>query len=102
MKKIENWRWIKSYKPAPNLKGILCKSEFTGKKQGENCNKVLKCKDPRCGTCPCIKETSSIKFDEENEFKITADMNCAFYNLIYSIPCNGCIQNTSRPDRRHC
>ena len=46
--------------------------------------------DPRCGTCPYIKETSSIKFSEDNDFKITADMNCASNNLIYCITCNGC------------
>ena len=39
MKKIMNCRIIKSYKQAPNLKSILCKSEFTRKKQGENSNK---------------------------------------------------------------
>ena len=50
MKKILNCRWIKRYKQAPNLETILCKSEFTRKKQGENSNKVSKCRDPRCGT----------------------------------------------------
>ena len=86
MKKIvSSYRWIKSYKQAPNLKRILCKSEFSANKQDENKNKVSMCKDPRCGTCPYIKETSSIKFSEDNDFKIAADMNCASNNLIYCI-----------------
>ena len=47
--------------------------------------------DSRCGMCAYIKKTSSIKFDEDNEFIITADMNRASNNLIYCISCNGCI-----------
>ena len=64
---------------------------FRQQKVQETSLKVRKCKNPRCGMCPHIEETSQISLNNETEkFKIKEVMDCDSRNLIYCIVCSGC------------
>lgn len=52
---------------------------------------VSKCGDIRCGTCPFLKQGSSIDF-RGKRFRINSDMSFQSKNLIYTIICDGCNQ----------
>ena len=87
------WEYIfKAHRQPPNLKSILCHSAFRPQKDQETSPKVRKCKNPRCGMCPHIEETSQISLNsnETEKFKIKEEMDCDFRNLIYCVACSDC------------
>ena len=89
---VDDQKWIKAHRQPPNLKDILCHSAFRQQKDQETSPKVRKCKNPRCGMCPHIEETSQISLNsnETEKFKIKEVMDCDSRNLIYCIVCRGC------------
>ena len=89
---VDDQKWIKAHRQPPNLKNILCHSAFRQQKDQETSPKVRKCKNPRCGMCPHIEETSQISLNsnETEKFKIKEVMDCDSRNLIYCIVCRGC------------
>jgi hypothetical protein len=46
--------------------------------------RVNKCKDPRCATCPFLKEGETCNFNGK-KFTINTDVSCDSKNLIYVI-----------------
>ena len=75
---VDDQKWIKVHRQPPNLKNILCHSAFRQQKGQETSPKVRKCKNPRCGMCPHIEETSQISLNsnETEKFKIKEVMDC--------------------------
>ena len=89
---IDDQKWIKAFRQPPNLKNILCHSAFRQQKDHETSPKVRKWKNPRCGTCPNIEETSNISLNSNEiaKFKIKEVMDYDSRRLIYCIVCSGC------------
>ena len=84
---LQNYKFVNSKRQPKNLRRILCSSKYHKKSNF----RVNKCKDPRCGTCPFLKEGQTCNFHGK-EFTINADMSCDSKNLIYVITCSGCRQ----------
>ena len=84
---LENTKIINSTRQAPNLKKILTRAKFSTE---EDTTGAIKCKKPRCKTCPHIRETPCINFNNGQKFEIRSNMSCISKNLIYCIICNGC------------
>ena len=77
-------KFINSKRQPKNLKRILCPSTIN-----TSIKTVSKCGDIRCGTCPFLKQGSSVDF-RGKQFRINSDMSCHSKNLIYTIICDGC------------
>ena len=85
---LKTSRFLKSTRQPPNLKKILTKAKFSINEENSG---VMRCRCPRCKTCPHIRETTTIKFKNvEQDFKIKTKMSCLSKNLLYSIICRGC------------
>ena len=91
MKKVlSSTKYITSRRQPPNLKNILTKACFkstlpTNEGGSESCH------DKRCGTCPHIQETKTIKITATGRsFNIRTRMNCKTKNVLYIITCTGC------------
>lgn len=81
---LSKFKFINSKRQPKNLKRILCPSTIN-----TSIKTVSKCGDIRCGTCPFLKQGSSVDF-RGKQFRINSDMSCQSKNLIYTIICDGC------------
>ena len=87
-KALKQTKFIKSKRQPPNLKRILTRANFSN---GNIKGGSFKCCDKRCGTCPNINETESVKITATGEvFRIRKPMNCKSKNVLYLITCNNC------------
>ena len=86
MSKIfKNRKFINSRRQPKNLRRILTKSSFKETTEFH----VTKCQDPRCGTCPYIRQGQSFNFNGK-QFTVNNNMSCQTRNVIYVITCSGC------------
>lgn len=67
---LSKFKFINSKRQPKNLKRILCSSTIN-----TSIKTVSKCGDIRCGTCPFLKQGSSIDF-RGKRFRINSDMSC--------------------------
>lgn len=86
---LSTTKYITSRRQPPNLKNMLTKACFKSNPVEERGSE--KCQDARCGTCPYIQETKSVKITSTGRtFNIKTKMNCKTKNVLYIITCNGC------------
>ena len=94
-KALAKYKLINSKRQPKNLKQMLTRAKFIAN-QANPINdvdsfKVTKCQNKRCGTCPLLLETSTIKFKNTDEiFNIKTKMDCSIKDTIYLIKCAGC------------
>ena len=87
---FKDFKIIKGERQTKNLASILQKSNIapTILPPGS-----FKCNDSKCGTCPFLKETTSIPFNTDTgvtDFKLLRNFNCKSNHVIYKITCKCC------------
>ena len=90
-KVLASTKYITSRRQPSNLSKLLTRASFTMSTTTRSDGGSRKCGDKRCGTCPHIQETASIKITTTGrEFSIKAPMNYKTKNVLYIITCQGC------------
>lgn len=87
--KLQNRKFINSYRNSKSLGRILTRSRFDSSVSPDT-GSVQKCGDLRCGCCAIINETTCTTFEDGTRFNIRSKMNCSSRNLIYKLNCTGC------------
>ena len=87
---FKNIKIIKGERQTKNLRSILQKSNIAPVHLPQG---SFKCKKSNCGTCPYLKETTSIPFISDTgvrDFKLLSNFSCKSKHVVYKITCKGC------------
>ena len=89
---LKDTKFIASKRQTPSLGRILTRACFTsGDIDPTDNNGSYKCRVPRCGTCPYLNETKTIRITSTGrDFNILKHLNCQSKDVLYIMTCNGC------------